>query len=46
MYDGVNIRSSVIYLCIILNLGDKVYNQMITETLKTIHLGHPRDFFS
>ena len=45
MYDNVNIRSPVIYFCIILKLGEKVYNRMITETLTLIHLGCTREVF-
>ena len=45
MYDDVNILLPVIYLCIILNRGNKVYNRMITETLMPINLGSAREVF-
>ena len=41
----VNIWSPVIYFCITLKLGIKVYNIIRTETLKLIHIGHAREFF-
>ena len=37
-YDDVNIRSPVTYLCIVLELGNKVYHWIHTETLELIHI--------
>ena len=45
MYDDFNILSPVIYLCIILNLGHKVYSQICTDTLMLIYIGSAREFF-
>ena len=41
----VNILSPVIYLCISLNIGNKLYNQMHMETLVYIHIGRTREVF-
>ena len=35
----------VIYLCIILNLGNKVYNQILTGTLTQIHIDRACEVF-
>ena len=49
MYDDsltiVNTRLTGIYLCIILNLGNKLYNRIHTETLTLIHIFRAREFF-
>ena len=39
IYDDVNILSPVIYFCITLKLGHKVYNWMIIYALMLIHIG-------
>ena len=45
MYDDVNIWSPVIYLCIVLNIVNKVYNRIYTETLTLIHMDRAREVF-
>ena len=45
MYDKINILLPVIYFHIILNVGKKVHNQIIAETLMLNHLGRVREFF-
>ena len=45
MYDDFNILSPVIYLCIVLNLGHKVYDWIFTETLTLINIGRAREVF-
>ena len=45
MSDYVNIRSPVIKLHVILKLGNKVYNQMSTETLTLNNHGHACEFW-
>ena len=42
--NDVNILSPVIYFCIVVKLGHKVYNQIRTETLTLIHISHARKF--
>ena len=45
MCDGVNILSPVIYFGIIINLGNKLYNQMSTDTLTLNCLGRAHEVF-
>ena len=46
MRGDVNIWSPVIYLCVRLNIGKKVYNQICTENLTLIHIGHAHEIFN
>ena len=45
IYDGVNIWLRVIYFCLTLKLGNKVYNWMIKEKLTLSHIGRAYEVF-
>ena len=45
MCDDVNILSPVTYFCIILKLGNKVYNWMNMETMELIYIVRAGDSF-
>ena len=46
IYDDVKILSPSIYFCIILKLGNNVYNRIRVETLALINIGRAHEIFN